>query len=49
MAKPLEMTVQRSKALDEMQKHEIFTEYREKVDNINALLRESEEVEEVAD
>lgn len=49
MAKPLEMTVQRSKALDEMQKHEIFTEYREEVDNINALLRESEEVEEVAD
>lgn len=38
MAKPLEMTVQRSKALDEMQKHEIFAEYKESVDMINALL-----------
>lgn len=38
MAKPLEMTVQRSKALDEMQKHEIFADYRASVDAINALL-----------
>lgn len=38
MAKPLEMTVQRSKALDEMQKHEIFAEYSASVDAINALL-----------
>ena len=38
MAKPLEMTVQRSKALDEMQKHEIFSEYTDAVDTIHALL-----------
>lgn len=38
MAKPLEMVVQRSSALDEMQKHEIFADYRASVDAINALL-----------
>lgn len=38
MAKPLEMSVQKSKALDEMQKHEVFTEYKDAVDQIRALL-----------
>ena len=52
MAKPLEMSVQRSKALDEMQKHEIFTEYANAVDAIRDLLSDNNtdgEGEDVAD
>lgn len=52
MAKPLEMSVQRSKALDEMQKHEIFTEYATAVDAIRDLLSDNNtdgEGEDVAD
>ena len=52
MAKPLEMSVQRSKALDEMQKHEIFNEYRQEVTAIKALLDGANtdgECEDVAD
>lgn len=50
MAKPLEMSVQHSKAFDEMQRHEIFEEYREAVDTVTALLQENgEEVEHIAD
>lgn len=52
MAKPLEMTIQKSKALDEMQKHEIFTEYANAVDAIRDLLSDNNtdgEGEDVAD
>lgn len=46
MAKPLEMSVQRSKALDEMQKHEVFTEYKDALDTIHGLLNETTTEEE---
>lgn len=48
VAKPLEMTVQKSKGLDEMQKHEIFSEYRDGLDLINAILNEPAEGGEAA-
>ena len=38
MAKPLETTIQRSKALDEMQKDDFYADYKKSVDMINALL-----------
>ena len=38
MAKPLETTLQRSKALDEMQKDEFYEDYKKSVDMIKALI-----------
>jgi hypothetical protein len=38
MAKPLETTIQRSKALDELQKDDFYADYKKSVDMINALL-----------
>ena len=38
MAKPLETTIQRSKALDEMQKDEFYEDYKKSVDMIKALI-----------
>lgn len=38
MAKPFETTVQRTKALDETQKHDSYADFRASVDAINALL-----------
>lgn len=38
MAKPLETTIQRSKALDEMQKDEFYADYKKSVDMIKALI-----------
>lgn len=48
MAKPLEMSMQRSKSLDEMQKHEIFEEYRNALGQINDLLSAEHPQEEEA-
>ncbi len=45
MAKPLEMVVQHTKALDELQKHEVFTEYRDAVEDIHKLLNDHSEEE----
>ena len=45
MAKPLEMVVQHTKALDELQKHEVFTEYRDAVEDIHKLLNDQSEEE----